>query len=145
LGVVAAVLLCLGRVAGCGGSSGPKAPAFDAAAAMTEVKTNWEAFFDPKNSNEARVALLEKGETLRQAVAAQSKNPLAKGSQTSVSTVVINEDHTTATVTYDISIGGNKVINGGIGKAVLEAGKWKVSSETFCGLANAGTPGTCPS
>jgi hypothetical protein len=137
-----AALLAAGLLAGCGGgSSSPSSttPKFDDAGAQAEVKANWEKFFDPKEPLESHVALLENGEALRAAVVSQAKNPLAAQAESTVTKVVVDPaTHAKATVTYDISLNGSKVVTGGEGAAVLQDGKWKVAKDTFCGLANAG-------
>jgi hypothetical protein len=140
---VTAALLALGLVAGCGGGSSK--PTFNEADAKAQVKANWEAFFDPAKSEDDHVALIEGGETLRAAVKAAAKNPLAAKTKTTVTNVVVDPGHTTATVTYNIALNGTNVVDGGVGQAVYQDGKWKVSRDSFCGLANAGAPGTCPS
>jgi hypothetical protein len=137
--VAVAGTFAVGLLAGCGGgSSKPKTPAFNEATAMSQVTTNWETFFSAAGSVDTHVALMENGEALRQAYVLSSKNPLAKQAKTTVTKVVIDPDHTTATVTYDILIGTNKVVNSGSGQAVLQGGTWKVSQGSFCALATAG-------
>lgn len=141
IGIIGAAALSVGLLAGCGGgSSTPKAAAFDEAAARAQVTTNFQKFFTAGGTTADHSALVEDGTTLAAAIEAQSKNPLAKSAKTTVTKVVILPTHTTATVTYNIAINGNNVITGGEGQAVYQEGKWKVSKSTFCGLANAGAP-----
>ena len=137
-GVLLTSLLALGLLLGCGGGDGSSAATYDTAANEAQVKANWETFFSPKGTTAEHEALLENGASLRKAIEVNAKNPLAKTAKTTVTKVVIDPGHTTATVTYDISINGQKVINGGEGQAVHQDGKWKVSKESFCGLAAAG-------
>jgi hypothetical protein len=140
IGFIGAAALAAGLLAGCGGgSSTPKAPAFDEVAAQTQVTTNFQKFFTSGGTTAEHAALLENGAALTAAIDAQSKNPLAKSAKTTVTKVVILPTHTTATVTYNIAINGNNVITDGTGEAVLQDGKWKVSKTTFCSLANAGS------
>ena len=140
---IVAVLLAVGLVSGCGGGGSSK-PAFDEAAAQAQVKANWEKFWSPAGTTAEHTALLENGSAYAKAIEAQLKNPLARSAKTTVTKVAIDPSHTTATVTYNIAISGANVITGGEGQAIFQDGTWKVSKNTFCELANAGAPGTCP-
>ena len=142
LALFAVIGLTLGLVAACGGGGGSKK--FNEADAQAQVKANWEAFFDNKTTEDNRVALIQGGEALRAAIQAAQKNPLASQAKTSVTKVVIDPGHTTATVTYNIAVNGNNVVTGGTGQAVLEGDKWKVSKTAFCGLIQAGSTSPVP-
>ena len=143
IGIVAAAALSTGLLAGCGGGSSggdaSKTPAFNEADAQAQAKANWQKFFDPKETTDTRVALIQGGEDLRQAIVLTAKNPLASKATTTVTKVAVDPaDHNKATVTYNISVNGSNVVEGGTGEAVYENGTWKVSTESFCGLATAG-------
>lgn len=98
--------------------------------AITEVFTK---FFDAKTPAAEKATLVEKGDAFAPVLQAQANNPQAQGTSATVSAVTLN-DPTHATVTYSILMGGNPVLPNQAGKAVQDAGKWKVAAATFCQL-----------
>ncbi|MBY8859807.1 hypothetical protein K7711_25290 [Nocardia sp. CA2R105] len=110
-------------------SAGTKADAATTQA-ITEVFTK---FFDAKTSAADKATLVEKGDAFAPVLQAQASNPQAQGTSATVSAVTL-DDPTHATVTYSIVMGGNPVLPNQAGKAVQDAGKWKVAAATFCQL-----------
>jgi len=99
---------------------------------QAQIKQNWEAFFNGSTDAEKKVSLLQNGDQFRQAIEAQANSALAKSAGASVKDVAINGSQ--ATVTYDVTLGGQAVLTGQQGQAVLEGGAWKVSDASFCQL-----------
>jgi hypothetical protein len=99
--------------------------------ATAAITTNWETFFNISTSVPKRVSLLQDGSSFQSVIAAQAHNPLASGLTAKV-TNISNVTATQAAVKYDLIVGGSKVPQ--TGTAVNEAGVWKVSATTFCGL-----------
>lgn len=95
------------------------------------ITSNWETFFNIKTSVAKRVSLLQDGSSFESVIKAQADNPLASGLTAKV-TDISNVTATQAAVKYDLIVGGTKVPQ--TGTAVNEAGVWKVSATTFCGL-----------
>lgn len=108
------------------------APA-DAAAATSEIKHNWEAFFDPKTPVADKEKYLENGRTLAPLLQGFAADPRVKQVSATVSNVTFTSP-TSATVTYALSLQGSVVEPSATGKAVLQDGTWKVADSTLCGL-----------
>jgi hypothetical protein len=115
----------------------------DVLATKTEIKLNWEKFFMPMLSIDDRVALLEHGETLRQAFVQRAADPLMQQANANVTAAELTSA-TTAAVTYDVFLNGTPALTGSQGIAVLEGGVWKVSAESFCALISLGATGPLP-
>jgi hypothetical protein len=141
-----ASLIAVVAVAACGGSSpsptssSPSATSPtptsttsspSAVGATAAITTNWETFFNIKTSVAKRVSLLQDGSQFETVIAAQQHSPLATGLTAKV-TSISNITATQADVKYNLIVGGSKVPQ--TGTAVYEAGTWKVSATTFCGL-----------
>lgn len=137
-------------LAGCGGdddtggeattapttSASPTAT-FDQAAAEAEVRTAWESFFDGTIPQETKPTYLERSAELGEALRLAAQDPNAGQSAASVKSVTFaGTDPDRATVGYDILSGGQVVLAGAEGLAVLEDGAWKVSAQTFCQLTS---------
>lgn len=103
------------------GSSSPKA----------QVKRDWVAFFSPGTSATKKVALLEDGS--RFAPLLQQLGSMAQSVSATVQSVTIDSS-STATVTYSLLLGGTPVLQHQQGEAVKQAGVWKVSVASLCGL-----------
>jgi hypothetical protein len=101
--------------------------------AVSEIKTNWNAFFNPSTPNSKRVQLLENGSQFTSAIAAFSSSPLASAVTSKVDSVTLSSA-TKATVKYDLSAMGTTVASGASGDSVLQNGTWKVGDKVFCGL-----------
>jgi hypothetical protein len=162
----AAILAFVTAAAGCSDDSGggskssptpsvtapatpsPSAPAADGpadpAAAKAEIEKNWTTFFDPRAATDAKVKVLENGETLRPLLAAFSGDKNAAQSSARVTDVQFTSA-TEATVTYDLLVGGAPALPGTKGTSVYQDQTWKVSVKTLCALVelsgNAAAPG----
>jgi hypothetical protein len=123
--------------------SGPTSATGDATA---QIKTNWEAFFNPKTPNAQRAGLLQNGDAFTAVLAQQAANPLASAAQVVVSTVTVTSP-TQASVVYSINVNGTPALPNQQGVAVLDNGVWKVSTASFCALLTleaAGNPAAVP-
>lgn len=134
-------------IAGCGSSgsspstatksAAPQATdAASKAAATTAIKANWATFFNSATPQATAVGLLENGSTLGPAIKIAAK--VAKAEKTSESAVVskvVFTDPTHANIVYSLLGNGKPLLKDSTGKAVLQAGTWKVAQTTFCTLA----------
>ncbi len=150
---ICAVLVTVGAsvLAGCGSSNSDTSKSTTAAAATSAAATTSSAgakadaattqaitevftkFFDAKTSAADKATLVEKGDAFAPVLQAQASNPQAQGTSASVQAVAL-DDPAHATVTYTILMGGSPVLPNQSGKAVQDAGKWKVAAATFCQL-----------
>ncbi|MEV6396954.1 hypothetical protein AB0M39_19565 [Streptomyces sp. NPDC051907] len=105
----------------------------DPAAAEQEVRENWTTFFDPDASTEDKVAVLEKGESLRPLLAAFGGDRNAAQTSVEVTDVQFTSP-TQATVTYDLLVGGAPALPDSKGAAIFEDETWKVSVKSLCAL-----------
>ncbi|MFG2146734.1 hypothetical protein ACGFRG_21390 [Streptomyces sp. NPDC048696] len=116
----------------------------DPAAAKARIERNWAVFFDSRASTDAKVKVLENGDTLRPLLAAFGGDKNAAQSSAKVTGVTFTSP-TGAAVTYNLLVGGNPALPGAKGTAVLQDGTWKVSVKTLCALVklsgNAAAPG----
>jgi hypothetical protein len=111
--------------------------------AVSEIKTNWEQFFNGKTSAATKISLLQNGQQYASVIKAQAGTGLAASATATVTTVVL-ESPTTATVNYNIGVSGAS-LNNETGTAVLEDGTWKVGDVSFCDLMKLENGGTMPS
>lgn len=107
------------------------------ASATAEIKANWAEFFNSATPNSKRVELLENGSEFTDAIKAFSASPLASSVTSTVNSVKFSSA-TKATVTYDLTAGGQPVAQGQQGTAVMQNGVWKVGDDVFCGLLKQG-------
>jgi hypothetical protein len=114
-------------------ASGPAS----SAAAIAEIKTNWEKFFNSSTPNSERLALLQNGTQFSSAIASFASSPLASAVSSTVSDVKLTSA-TQASVTYNLVAAGSTVANGQKGTSVLQNGVWKVGDDAFCGLLQEG-------
>ena len=145
---LATMAAVLALVAGCGSSG--QSPA----AAKTEITTVWTQFFGSHNAPVAALAAeVENGETLSQVLATAQANPSTKGLSARVTAVdlLASADCKTdrlispcAKVTYDLLNGGSPLLSGSTGFAVRQAGHWKLSKKTICGLLSLTAPQPIP-
>lgn len=155
LALTLAVTACGGSSGSGGGSAGnspssgggsSSAPAAGRSA-LSQIKTNWEAFFNAKTPLARRVALLQNGQVFAGIIKAQAGSGLAS-SVTSQVTKVHVTSASQAKVTYTILVSGNAMLNNQNGVAVKEDGMWKVGVASFCGLLtlqNGGSTSSLPS
>jgi hypothetical protein len=114
------------------------------AAAVTQIKTNWEAFFNPKTPVAQRVSLLQNGQVFESIIKAQAGSPLASEATSSVSSVTV-ESPAQAKVLYSILVGGSAALKNQPGVAVFQNGSWKVGDQSFCSLLTLENSGKAPS
>ncbi|WP_037890154.1 hypothetical protein [Streptomyces viridochromogenes] len=108
------------------------APA-DAGAAETEIKQNWQKFFDPATSLEDKQTVLENGEQMAPVLRAFSGDERGGQVQAKVAKVEFTSP-TEANVTYDLTLKGATALPNAAGTAVEQDGTWKVSAKTLCAL-----------
>jgi len=112
--------------------------------APAQVKSDWEAFFNPKTPVAKRVSLLQNGSTFASIIKAQASSSLASAATASVSAVTV-ESPTQAKVTYSILVGGTPELKNQPGVAVYQDGVWKVGDQSFCALLTLENNGKAPS
>ena len=108
-------------------------PSLDKAAAEAAIKTNWAAFFSKTTPLAKKLDYLQRGSTLRAAVEQFGKDPRTSQASAKVTGVFVTSP-TTATVNYQVLLGGRVALPSAVGTAVYEDGAWRVSDTTFCGL-----------
>lgn len=129
---VAVLLAVTGMLAaGCGGGSSTKPPSSSKRANAAVIKADWQKFFSASTPAAEREGLLENGSRFASVIKAQVHSSLAKGASAKVKRVTVHFD--SATVVYTILFGGHPVFKK-TGRAVLQGGKWKVATSSFCGL-----------
>jgi hypothetical protein len=106
----------------------------DVAAATAQITSNWEAFFNAQTPLAKRESLLENGAQYEQAFAIASQNQFYAKASAQVVQVQLNAPGQ-AKVTYNLLVSGHEVVPNATGAAVLQGGVWKVSDQSFCGLA----------
>jgi hypothetical protein len=124
---------------GSGNSGGPTASA--------AITADWEAFFNGKTSAARKIQLLENGSKFAVVINAQAGSGLASSAGAKVTAVVVNSA-TSATVSYDITLGGASALSNQTGTAVFQDGIWKVGDTSFCSLikledAGSSAPSVC--
>ncbi len=144
-------------VTACSGSAKPAASAPSSAApssvapsasgsssaAVAQIKTNWEAFFNPKTPVSKRVSLLQNGSMFASIIQSQASSPLASSATSSVTAVTV-ESPAQAKVTYSILVGGTPALKDQPGVAVYQGGTWKVGDQSFCALLTLENSGKAP-
>ena len=116
-------------------SSPTAAASGGSSSAVSEIKTNWNTFFNSATPNSKRVQLLENGSQFTSAIGSFSSSPFAAAVTSKVDSVTLTSS-TAAKVKYDLSALGSTVASGASGTAVLQSGTWKVGDDVFCGLLN---------
>lgn len=105
----------------------------DVGAAETEIKQNWQRFFDPATSTEEKQAVLENGDRMGPVLQAFSGDERGGQVEAKVSKVEFTSP-TGANVTYDLTLKGATALPNASGTAVEQDGTWKVSVKTLCAL-----------
>ncbi len=123
-------------------SAAPSAGA-GSSAAVAQIKTNWEAFFNPKTPVSTRVSLLQNGSAFASIIQSQASSPLASSATSSVTAVTV-ESPAKANVTYSILVGGTPALKNQPGVAVYQSGTWKVGDQSFCALLTLENSGKAP-
>ncbi len=137
--VLAAATACggSGSVTASASASSPSAShtaaTMSPAAAKSAIRSNWEAFFNPKTPVPRRVALLQNGQVFAPVIRAQAGSPLASSATGKVTKVRLVSP-TQAHVTYSILVSGTPALTNQAGVAVYQDGTWKVGDASFCGL-----------
>jgi hypothetical protein len=111
-------------------------------AAVAQITTNWEKFFNSSTPNSERITLLQNGSAFAPAISGLTSLVSNLGAKV---TGVTLTSATTATVKYNLTSGGSTLVTGQTGTAVLENGVWKVADTTLCGLIKLVPGGTEPS
>ena len=112
-------------------------------AAVAQIKTNWEAFFNPKTPVSKRVSLLQNGSTFASIIQSQASSPLASSATSSVTAITV-QSPARANVTYSILVGGTPALKDQPGVAVYQSGMWKVGDQSFCALLTLENSGKAP-
>ena len=112
-------------------------------AAVAQITTNWEKFFNASTPLSQRVALLQNGSSFSSAIDSFSKLPLAGGIGAKVTGVTVNSA-TSATVTYSLVAGSTTLLGGQTGTAVYQDGTWKVGDASLCNLFKLVPGGSVP-
>ncbi len=105
----------------------------DIGAAETEIKQNWQKFFDPDTALEDKQTVLENGEQMAPVLQAFSGDERGGQVQATVSKIEFTSP-TEANVTYDLTLKGATALPNASGTAVEQDGTWKVSAKTLCAL-----------
>jgi hypothetical protein len=121
----------------------PAPPTTSVATAKAEITANWEKFFQHGATVAQRIALLQNGEALRQAVEQNAANPLQQQATAKVTNVTLTSP-TTAAVTYDVYLNGKVALPKAQGMAVLDGGTWKVAQASFCSLVSLSSTAPVP-
>lgn len=124
-------------------SSAAPSASGSSSAAVAQIKTNWEAFFNPKTPVSKRVSLLQNGSTFASIIQSQASSPLASSATSSVTAVTV-ESPAQAKVTYSILVGGTPELKNQPGVAVNQSGTWKVGDQSFCALLTLENNGKAP-
>jgi hypothetical protein len=132
-------------------SSAPSSPAPSSSApaaaggnAKALITANWEAFFNGKTDAAKKISVLQNGDKFSAIIKAQTGSGLASSAGAKVTAVVVNSA-TSATVSYNITLGGATALANQTGTAVYEDGTWKVGDISFCQLLKLENNGTAPS
>jgi hypothetical protein len=107
------------------------------AAAVAAITANWKTVFNGKAPLDKRLALVQDGDQLTAFIQAQAKTSFgqaAMGSTAAVNSVIISSP-TQATVNWNLLLLGTPLLKNQAGNAVYLDGVWKVSIQSFCGLA----------
>ena len=111
-------------------------------AAVAQITTNWEKFFNSSTPNSERVTLLQNGNAFAGAISGLVS--LVSNLGAKVTNVTLTSA-TTATVKYDLTSGGSSLLPNQTGTAVLQNGVWKVGDASLCGLIKLVPGGSVPS
>ncbi|MFJ5778273.1 hypothetical protein [Streptomyces sp. NPDC093094] len=113
----------------------------DVKAAEAEIRQNWQKFFDPKTSLQAKQAVLENGD--RMAPVLQAFGGDERGGQVGAEVQkIVFTSPTDADVTYTLTLQGQTALPNASGTAVEQDGTWKVSVRTLCALVQLSRTGS---
>ncbi len=105
----------------------------DPKAAESEVRANWEKFFDPAVSLKDKESVLQDGARMRQVLRSFSGDERGKQVRAQVADVEF-VSATEADVTYALTLKGATALPDASGTAVRQDDTWKVSVKTLCAL-----------
>ncbi|MGP3927020.1 hypothetical protein [Streptomyces sp. 8N616] len=105
----------------------------DPAAAESEIRGNWQKFFDADTPTEEKTKYLENGDRLQPLLQAFSGDQRARQVGAEVTKVTFTSA-TGADVTYTLTLQGATALPNARGSAVEQDNVWKVSVKTLCGL-----------
>ena len=127
-------------------SEGASPSAQSPAAAKAEIERNWTRFFNGQTPPGQKIDLLVDGQQFAGVIEASSQSQLARSTRAKVTNVSLTGPDT-ATVTYDVLVGGQPALTDRQGTAVRTDGTWRVSDASFCSLLALGgqVPAACPS
>ncbi|MDJ0343155.1 hypothetical protein QMK19_15730 [Streptomyces sp. H10-C2] len=117
------------------------AAAPDSGTAEVQIRQNWEKFFAPGTSIDAKAKLLENGEQLGPLLNSFSGDGRVGQVRAKVGQVHLTSA-TAAEVTYTLSLEGNDVLPNTLGTSVLQDQVWKVSVKSLCALIALDSGGT---
>jgi hypothetical protein len=128
-----------GAASGASGSAPGASPSMAvvalSAAAVGQIRSSYETLFQAGTDPARAVTVLQHGDQLRAALAANAKSPQARGLTVQVTKVVRDPSNpNVARTTFTLLSGGAPVLPGTAGYAVKEKGRWKVAATTFCQL-----------
>lgn len=153
---IAGFLVLLGTTAACSGTSSTSPPSPSSSPSTVaysptnptaaNITADWQEFFSGATPASRKIELLQNGGEFADIIRAQANSPMAKGAGVKVSAVDLSSP-TTATVEYSIVLNGQVALANQTGRAVLEAGTWKVGDTSFCALLalEGQTVPSCPS
>ena len=155
LALALAVAACSSSSSSSSSSSAPSAPASSApassasasssssgnSAAVAEITTNWEKFFNSSTPNSERVTLLQNGSSFAGAISGLAGLVSNLGAKV---TGVTLTSATTATVKYNLTSAGSTLLSNQTGTAVYQDGTWKVGDASLCALFRLVPGGSVP-
>jgi hypothetical protein len=126
------------------------APPLDEAAAKEEITKMYQTFFNGNESDkETKAAQLAEADKLKALFDENFTKNAAVAAMTTVTVeeITINPDNKTADVVFTLNVGGTPALEHFGGSAVLQDGKWKMTTAGFCDITYIGAtpPPECTS
>jgi nitrogen fixation/metabolism regulation signal transduction histidine kinase len=107
-----------------------------------QIEANWKQFFAATTPLNTREQLLQNGSAFAQPMQAEFSTLSSAASSAIISQVTVNNNGTSASVSYTVDLNGQPVLKDQQGTALKINNAWKVSDSTLCGLLRMG--GTQP-
>ena len=101
--------------------------------ASTQVKDNWQKFFNGTTPAASKVKLLQDGSAFADIIKGQAASGMAKSTTAKVFSVKVVSS-SKATVKYTIYLEGKPALANQKGTSVRQSGTWKVGDASFCSL-----------